>query len=138
MNDIQSILDELNSVKPEKLNGKARKLFDTIMQILDERDDLKAELHAEQIKNKKLELEKIPLLEGKIKQYEQHLDLEWAEENLIEKWKYKKLWKIIEKMAEEMSKRPLMIFKDKEKELEVTILDDPKSIIDYYTKKVEK
>lgn len=138
MNDIQSILDELNSVKPEKLNGKARKLFDTIMQILDERDDLKAELHAEQIKNKKLELEKIPLLEGKIKQYEQHLDLEWAEENLIEKWKYKKLWKIIEKMAEEMNKRPLMIFKDKEKELEVTILDDPKSIIDYYTKKVEK
>lgn len=50
--EMQSILDELNSVRPEKLNGKARKLFDTIMQIIDERDDIKAELHAEKIKNK--------------------------------------------------------------------------------------
>lgn len=79
--EIQSILDELNSVRPEKLNGKARKLFDMIMQILDEKDDIKAELHAEKIKNKKLELEKIPLLEGKINQYEQHLDLEMEKMN---------------------------------------------------------
>ncbi len=83
--EINSIIDELNAVRPEKLDGEARKLFDTIMQIIDEKDDIKAELHAEKIKNKKLELERIPLLEGKIKQYEQHLDLEWVEENFIEK-----------------------------------------------------
>ena len=103
--EINSIIDELNSVRPEKLNGKARKLFDTIMQILDEKDDLKAELHAEQIKNKKLELETIPLLEGKIKQYEQHLDLEWVEDNFIEMSKYRKLKQNlskIEKIIEEV------------------------------------
>ena len=34
----QEILDELYKVNPENLNEKARKLFDTVMEIADERD----------------------------------------------------------------------------------------------------
>ena len=34
----QEILDELYKVNPENLNEKARKLFDTVMEICDNRD----------------------------------------------------------------------------------------------------
>ena len=34
----QEILDELYKVNPENLNEKARRLFDTVMEIADERD----------------------------------------------------------------------------------------------------
>lgn len=108
--------------KIEKLQKENQKL-----------QDLKAELHAEQIKNKKLELETIPLLEGKIKQYEQQIDLEWVEENYVEKRILKRAEKIIEEMAKQLSKRPLMIF-----EKELVVLDDPKEIIKYFTEKVEE
>lgn len=39
--EIQEVLDELNLVRPEVLNDKAKKLFDAIMKIADERDELK-------------------------------------------------------------------------------------------------
>lgn len=38
--EIQEILDELNTVRPEKLNENAKRLFEAIMKIADERDDL--------------------------------------------------------------------------------------------------
>lgn len=40
----QKVLDELQRVRPEKLNGEAKKLFEAIMKIADERDELKKEL----------------------------------------------------------------------------------------------
>lgn len=40
----QQVLDELQGVKPEKLNGEAKRLFEAIMNIADERDELKKEL----------------------------------------------------------------------------------------------
>ena len=39
--EAQKILDELQEVRPEVLNGETKKLFETIMKIADERDELK-------------------------------------------------------------------------------------------------
>ena len=39
--EIQNILDELNTVRPEVLNTEAKKLFEAIMQIADDRDKYK-------------------------------------------------------------------------------------------------
>ena len=38
---VQQVLDELNEVKPEKLEGNSKRLFEAIMSIADERDKLK-------------------------------------------------------------------------------------------------
>ena len=36
--EIQEVLDELNTVRPEKLNESGKRLFEAIMKIADERD----------------------------------------------------------------------------------------------------
>ena len=41
----QKVLDELQEVRPEKLNNEAKRLFEAIMKIADERDELKKELN---------------------------------------------------------------------------------------------
>ena len=38
---VQQVLDELNEVKPEKLEGNSKRLFEAIMSITDERDELR-------------------------------------------------------------------------------------------------
>lgn len=38
--DIQEVLDELNTVRPEMLNESGKRLFEAVMQIADKRDDL--------------------------------------------------------------------------------------------------
>lgn len=38
--EAQEILDELNTVRPEMLNENAKRLFEAVMKIADERDDL--------------------------------------------------------------------------------------------------
>ena len=40
----QKVLDELQGIRPEKLNGEAKRLFEAIMNIADERDNLKEEI----------------------------------------------------------------------------------------------
>ena len=40
----QKVLDELQDVRPEKLNEEARRLFEAIMKIADERDNLYLEI----------------------------------------------------------------------------------------------
>lgn len=40
----QKVLDELQGVRPEMLNGEAKKLFEAIMKIADERDNLYLEI----------------------------------------------------------------------------------------------
>ena len=40
----QKVLDELQSVRPEMLNGEAKRLFEAIMEIADERDNLYLEI----------------------------------------------------------------------------------------------
>lgn len=42
--EVQKVLDELNTVRIEVLNDKAKRLFEAIMEIADERDELKKEL----------------------------------------------------------------------------------------------
>lgn len=41
--ETQKILDELQGVRPEMLNRKAKRLFEAIMKIADERDKIKQE-----------------------------------------------------------------------------------------------
>lgn len=53
MKEVQKVLDELKEVRPEKLTGEAKRLFEAIMKIADERDEL---LKERQLKNKVIEL----------------------------------------------------------------------------------
>lgn len=53
MEEVQKVLDELKEVRPEKLTGEAKRLFEAIMKIADERDEL---LKERQLKNKVIEL----------------------------------------------------------------------------------
>lgn len=39
--EAQKVLDELQGVRPERLNGEAKRLFEAIMKIADERDKLR-------------------------------------------------------------------------------------------------
>lgn len=39
--EAQKVLDELQGVRPERLNGEAKRLFEAIMKIADERDVLR-------------------------------------------------------------------------------------------------
>lgn len=41
--EAQKVLDELQGVRPEVLNGEAKRLFEAIMKIADNRDELKQE-----------------------------------------------------------------------------------------------
>ncbi len=41
--EAQQVLDELNEIKPEQLEGNAKRLFEAIMKIADERDKIKQE-----------------------------------------------------------------------------------------------
>ena len=43
--EAQKVLDELNTVRIEVLNDKAKRLFEAIMKIADERNELKKELN---------------------------------------------------------------------------------------------
>ena len=49
----QQVLDEMQGVRPEKLNGEAKRLFEAIMKIADERDKLKKGLD---LKDKQIDL----------------------------------------------------------------------------------
>lgn len=41
--EAQKVLEELNNVRPELLNDEAKRLFEAIMTIVEERDELKKE-----------------------------------------------------------------------------------------------
>ena len=43
--EANKVLEELHEVRPEKLNDKAKRLFEAIMEIADERDSVKADLY---------------------------------------------------------------------------------------------
>ena len=57
MKETQKILEELIEVRPEKLTGEAKRLFEAIMKIADERDKLLKERQADKEKIKELEEE---------------------------------------------------------------------------------
>ena len=43
--EVEDVLEELNQVRPEKLNDKTKRLFEAIMKIADERDKAKSDLY---------------------------------------------------------------------------------------------
>ena len=51
--EAQKILDELQESRPEQLKGEAKRLFEAIMKIADERDELKEEVEQ---KDKQIDL----------------------------------------------------------------------------------
>lgn len=68
----QKILDELKGVRPDKLKGEAKKLFESIMRIADDRDKLKQEFDAVDNECSRLEQKEIKL-EKENKQLKQRL-----------------------------------------------------------------
>ena len=44
-NEIEEVLQELQEVRPEKLNDKAKRLFEAIMKIADRKDEAEADLY---------------------------------------------------------------------------------------------
>lgn len=44
--EAQKVLNELQRVRPEMLNGEAKRLFEAIMKIADQRDELKKTCYA--------------------------------------------------------------------------------------------
>lgn len=58
MEELQKILEELIGSKPEELTGDAKRLFEAIMKIADERDELLKEKQADKEKIKELESDK--------------------------------------------------------------------------------
>ena len=53
--EINEVFNELKRVRPEKLTGEAKRLFEAIMKIADERDELLKERQADKEKIKELE-----------------------------------------------------------------------------------
>ena len=53
--EAQKVLEELIGSRPEKLTGEAKRLFEAIMKIADERDELLKERQADKEKIKELE-----------------------------------------------------------------------------------
>ena len=43
--DVENVLIELENVRPEKLNDKAKRLFEAIMKIADRKDEAEADLY---------------------------------------------------------------------------------------------
>ena len=43
--DVENVLIELENVRPEKLNEKAKRLFEAIMKIADRKDEAEADLY---------------------------------------------------------------------------------------------
>ena len=93
--EVQKVLDELKEVRPEKLTGEAKRLFEAIMKIADERDELLKERQADKEKIKELEADNYEC-NNIIRDY-------------IEDWKLKT--KIIDLMAEQL-KTPINSKKD--------------------------
>lgn len=52
---VQKVLEELQGVRPEMLNGEAKRLFEAIMKIADERDEYKNEVIEKDNRIKQLE-----------------------------------------------------------------------------------
>lgn len=118
--EAQKVLDELNTVRIEVLNDEAKRLFEAIMKIADERDKIKQEYDKDThilqnqldlVNAKKIEKDKI------IEQQKEQIDylrrscdrkeeclIEEQQENAELKNKLKEKDKIIDLMAEEISK----------------------------------
>ena len=93
--EINEVFNELKRVRPEKLTGEAKRLFEAIMKIADERDELLKERQADKEKIKELEADNYEC-NNIIRDY-------------IEDWKLKT--KIIDLMAEQL-KTPINSKKD--------------------------
>lgn len=72
MKELQKILEELIGSKPEQLTGEAKRLFEAIMKIADERDELLKERQADKEKIKELESDK-EIKDKTIKLMSEHL-----------------------------------------------------------------
>lgn len=92
--EANKVLEEMNEVRPEKLNDKAKRLFEAMMKIADERDSVKADLYeANNRINDLLDL---------VKQKDKRIAVEEIQEQyFISKDKIKEILEIEEKIDNE-------------------------------------
>ena len=109
-----------------RLSVKRQNARDIILKAIDKKDK---EIEKLQKENTELKYK----LEGK----DCWIDTLEHNEDVIEE-ALKKQDKVIYLMATELSRRPLVIYLDNERDDRLVILDNPKEIIKYYTKKAEE
>lgn len=118
--EIQDILDELNDVRPEVLNDKAKRLFEAIMKIANERDELRRK--NEELEADNLEYQRIQDLSDKRTYRKKYLEERRKEEpNLLYPDSdeiYQRYYELKEQLANSI---PVQKVKDKIKELEKKI-----------------
>lgn len=120
--EANQILKELYEVRPEKLNDKAKRLFEAIMKIADERDSVKADLYeANNRINDLLDL---------VKQKDKRIAVEEIQEQyFISKDKIKEILGIEEKIDNEKLLSLLQTIVDENARLEY--VEDRKVQIEY-------
>ena len=120
--EANQILKELYEVRPEKLNDKAKRLFEAMMKIADERDSVKADLYeANNRINDLLDL---------VKQKDKRIAVEEIQEQyFISKDKIKEILEIEEKIDNEKLLSLLQTIVDENARLED--IEDRKVQIEY-------
>jgi len=109
--EANEILKELEIVRPEKLTGDAKRLFEAIMTICDERDELIIEVGRQIAKN--------DILKEKISEYKKQLDLDYVDKNYISKDKIKaKIERCQELFKEETNPNTLITLRIVENEMQ--------------------
>lgn len=119
--EAQQVLDEMQGVRPERLNGEAKRLFKAIMKIADERDELKKELKR---KDKQIERYQNMLVTNDLlhikESQEKNKIIDLMTERVLlteEEWKEiqeKNIYNVIKKDTHELIKR---YFENKAKEV---------------------
>lgn len=100
--ETQKVLDELQGVRPEMLNKKAKRLFEAIMKIADERDELR-----ETVERQNLEI----MAQKQVHDYDVKM-IDDVKGNAVKLYKeLEERDQIINAMAEYISKKEILVDK---------------------------
>lgn len=98
----QQVLDEMQGVRPEMLNGEAKRLFEAIIKMADERDRIKQKYDRDtHILQNQLDLSNAKNIE-KDKQIEKYINM-LATNDMLHVLEYEEKDKIIDIMAEQIN-----------------------------------
>jgi len=113
--EAQKVLDEMHNVRPEKLNGEAKRLFHAIMTIADERDNYK-ELYNQETEESQRVIKHLWDMVDELTQNEEKLKIELGKEkekNTELRIKISARETVVEELKKELEQE-----KEKNKELE--------------------
>lgn len=123
--EIQDVLDELNEVRPEVLNNKAKRLFKAIMKIADDRD--KANKRVDELINE------VTLKDSELEKKDKKLASQEKEIKLLKEFHNKNV-RIIDLMANNIADSSNVYENLVNTEFEHT----KEEVIEYFTKKAEE